>query len=179
MGPHHLDPVKPTLRSLKHQMASKGILLPLFGATLLFVFLNAEGTDDIIDAEIANLKKLKAFLHGKTDQEVLSLIDEDGNGGISKEELRDFLHTLHLQQVMPAKLGAVEMNAIWKALAGDNNEVHMEDLAKYVDDNSLARRGNFAHEADDEEETRILPLAILFIYLSIVASLPNFNVVFK
>ena len=29
------------------------------------VFLNAEGTDDIIDAEIANLKKVKAFLHGK------------------------------------------------------------------------------------------------------------------
>ena len=109
------------------------------------------------------------YTTGKTDQEVLNLVDEDGNGGISKEELRDFLDTLHLQQVIPAKLGAVEMNAIWKALAGDNNEVHMEDLAKYVDDNSLARRGNFAHE-DDEEETRVLPLIILYIFLLSLAA---------
>ena len=58
-------------------------------------------------------------------------MDADGSGGISREELRDFLDTLHLQQVIPDKLAQVEMNAIWKALAGENNEVHMEDLAKY------------------------------------------------
>ena len=85
-------------------------------------------------------------------------MDADGSGGISREELRDFLDTLHLQQVIPDKLAQVEMNAIWKALAGENNEVHMEDLAKYVNDNSLAGQGNFAHEDDDEEETRILPV---------------------
>ena len=61
------------------------------------------------------------------------------------------------------------MNAIWKALAGENNEMHMEDLAKYVDDNSLAGRGNFAHEDDEEEETRILPL--LYLYIKLVAFL--------
>merc|ERR1711962_94048 len=84
-----------------------------------------EATDDFIESEIANLKKLKEFFHDKTNDEAMALIDKDGSGGISKVEIDSLADMLGLQHVNPSKKASA---ALWNALAGEDGEIQLEEL---------------------------------------------------
>ena len=61
----------------------------------------------------------------KTNNEAMALIDKDGSGGISKEEIDSLADMLGLQHVNPSKTFS---DALWNALAGEDGEIQLEEL---------------------------------------------------
>merc|ERR1712136_491202 len=75
--------------------------------------LGDEVSDHVIDAEVSILQKMKALLHDKTEEDLSALFDHDGNGGISRMEIIQFM----VQQGLVPQAQANESfipDAYWK-----------------------------------------------------------------
>merc|ERR1711973_413174 len=114
----------------KLMMATKVFLLVFVGVGVLIGTAKAnEESDQIINAEISQLEKLKAILHDKTDEEILQSLDQDGNGRISKQEVTNFLESEGL-----INAGMEISDELWKALTGGEIEIEFDQSAGNTED---------------------------------------------
>jgi len=139
---------------------SFGVTLPL--AIILFLSGYAFSTEyfdeltmdmgDELDTEIVALKMLRQNIVGKTDKELAAMLDTNGDGVLSKDELEQGLDAL-----TEVVLDEVDMddvfNQVWDSLVGPKETIDIEggsDMVEYLDELTM--------DMGDELDTEIVAL---------------------
>merc|ERR1712135_100193 len=87
---------------------------------------------DELDTEILALKNLRQNIVGKSDEEVAAMMDKNGDGVLSKEELKQDL--VHMTDVAFDEVDIDELNLVWDSLVGPKETIDIEgssDLGEY------------------------------------------------
>jgi len=117
---------------------------------------------DELDTEIVALKNLRQNIVGKSDEEVAAMMDKNGDGVLSKEELKQGL--IDLTGVGMDEVDMDLLNLVWDSLVGpkgtidesyeDDEDNHVDDEDDHVDDED-----NHVDDEDNhvDDEDFILP----------------------
>jgi len=140
-------------------MNSFGVTLPL--AITLFLSgyaFSAEYFDELtvemgdeLDTEFVALKMFRQNIVGKSDEEIAAMLDKNGDGVLSKEELKQDL--VDMTDVAFDEVDIDELNLVWDSLVGPKETIDMKggsDMGEYLDE--------FTLEMGDELDTEILAL---------------------
>merc|ERR1712135_215825 len=87
---------------------------------------------DELDTEILALKNLRQNIVGKSDEEVAAMMDKNGDGVLSKEELKQDL--VDMTDVAFDEVDIDELNLVWDSLVGPKETIDIEgssDLGEY------------------------------------------------
>ena len=97
-------------------------------AIILFFSGYAYGTDYIgseVDSEVVGLQNIRRKIEGKSDQEVGAMMDTNGDGKLTKGELKQGL--ADLSEVELDAIESDEVNLAWDILMDPSETIDLQD----------------------------------------------------
>merc|ERR1712212_205353 len=102
-----------------------GLILPAAFILILLGFTNAnEEIDNILEEELEVLKLVKQKLAGKSDAELAAMMDQNGDGKLTKNELKEGLVDLTGNAELD-DIANDELDLLWSHLADSNGVIDL------------------------------------------------------